>query len=307
MLSTTSIVRTGAAAVAAALLSAGVAGPVVAADKSHDNTHRPANAQANHDRAHAKAAEGKAGKAAKREKGNQGRSADKPAAKENNGQGDERGNGHTPVTVCHLLGNGSYNLLTFDDNALQAHQGHGDIYPVPADGCPEGEEAPAADADDKGGDNGNGHTPVTVCHVLGNGSYIELTFDDSALDAHMAHGDLEWTEAGCPTDESTTPGDDEPVVPSDEETLLPGDESVALPGTEILGAERLVDTTAVDATQVAGVEQVAGVNRAAVATGPMAGILPSTGAAPLGLAVAAGLGLLGAGATLLVRRRAQLG
>lgn len=39
------------------------------------------------------------------------------------------------VTVCHVTGNG-YNLLTFNANALSAHLGHGDIYPVPDNGCP---------------------------------------------------------------------------------------------------------------------------------------------------------------------------
>ncbi len=46
------------------------------------------------------------------------------------------GTGHTPVTVCHRLGNGGYHVLTMDDSALKAHLGHGDLYPVPADGCP---------------------------------------------------------------------------------------------------------------------------------------------------------------------------
>ena len=36
------------------------------------------------------------------------------------------------VTVCHILGNGSYNLLTFDDSALPAHVAHGDHAPEPA-------------------------------------------------------------------------------------------------------------------------------------------------------------------------------
>ena len=53
------------------------------------------------------------------------------------------GTGHTPVTVCHRLGNGGYHVLTMDDSALKAHLGHGDLYPVPADGCPPAPAAPA--------------------------------------------------------------------------------------------------------------------------------------------------------------------
>ena len=33
------------------------------------------------------------------------------------------GTGHTPVTVCHRLGNGGYHVLTMDDSALKACQG----------------------------------------------------------------------------------------------------------------------------------------------------------------------------------------
>lgn len=47
-----------------------------------------------------------------------------------------RGGGHTSVTVCHIMGHGGYKLLTMDDDALQAHIDHGDLYPVPEGGCP---------------------------------------------------------------------------------------------------------------------------------------------------------------------------
>lgn len=45
---------------------------------------------------------------------------------------DDNGNGggHTPVVVCH---NGQ--ALTIDDDALDAHLSHGDLYPVPVEGC----------------------------------------------------------------------------------------------------------------------------------------------------------------------------
>src|SRR4051794_4299422 len=82
------------------------------------------------------------------------------------------GEGHTPVTVCHREGNGSYHVITFDDDALPAHLAHGDISPVPADGCPASETSPGGGGGDHPCPNGDmngdkpgcgeGHTPVTV-------------------------------------------------------------------------------------------------------------------------------------------------
>jgi len=42
----------------------------------------------------------------------------------------------TRIHICHRLGNGGYNEITIDDDALPAHLAHGDIYPVPEGGCP---------------------------------------------------------------------------------------------------------------------------------------------------------------------------
>lgn len=197
------------------------------------------------------------------------------------GQGDERGDGHAPVTVCHLLGNGSYNLLTFDRNALEAHQRHGDLYPVPADGCPESSDDVRPSNDHEHGTPG--HERATVCHLLGNGSYNELTFDAHALRAHEAHGDLYPVPAdGCPTSSEGV-----------------GDEA------DIAGVDAIAEGDGPSANgEVLGTEQFAGANRSAPQTGPIAGILPQTGAGQLGLAAAAGLGLLAAGGTVLARRRA---
>ena len=69
------------------------------------------------------------------------------------------GTGHTPVTVCHRLGNGGYHVLTMDDSALKAHLGHGDLYPVPADGCPAAPaKAPAKTPAKNPGKQGPDHT-----------------------------------------------------------------------------------------------------------------------------------------------------
>ena len=40
-----------------------------------------------------------------------------------------RGKGAVKVDVCHLKGNGSYNLISVSENALSAHLGHGDVLP----------------------------------------------------------------------------------------------------------------------------------------------------------------------------------
>ena len=52
-----------------------------------------------------------------------------------------RGDGHTPVTICHLTGNGKFVVITVDDDgAFHGHTYHGgDIIPAPAAGCPGGE------------------------------------------------------------------------------------------------------------------------------------------------------------------------
>lgn len=209
---------------------------------------------------------------------------------------------HDPVTVCHVLGNGSYIELTFDDSALDAHLAHGDLREVPENGCPAGAEDPRTS-----GSPSNGHTPVTVCHVLGNGSYNELTFDDSALKAHIAHGDLHPVPAaGCPAEEDPTSGPD---------TAVPGtvDGDIDTGGTQDLGDEvagvskEVTSERGVPAEDVAvlGVEQEATANRAPATVAPAAGFLPQTGAGQVAMFVVAGLGALAAGAALLSRRRVR--
>jgi LPXTG-motif cell wall-anchored protein len=298
MLTRKPLIRTAAAAVATVFITTGSMAPVHGGE-THGSADRPAHAEARHTEAHAKADQAREGK--------RDRSESRPADQgSDNGLGDERGNGHTPVTVCHLLGDGSYNLLTFDENALTAHKNHGDLYPVPEAGCPDAEDAavgnPAGAEPDQGA---LGHTPVTVCHVLGDGSYNLLTFDDSALDAHVGHGDLYPVPVdGCPTGGTTTGSDD------DDDVLTPGGSGEIL-GAGVLGVERLAggvtsgDTTA-DAAML-GVEESAAAARVAAVLGPVAGILPQTGAAPIAFSLAAGLVLVGAGATVLARRRSQVG
>jgi hypothetical protein len=45
------------------------------------------------------------------------------------------------VNICHVTGsqtNPSFELTEIPEEALKGHLGHGDIYPVPATGCPSG-------------------------------------------------------------------------------------------------------------------------------------------------------------------------
>lgn len=200
------------------------------------------------------------------------------------------GNGHTPVTVCHSLGNGGYIEITFDENALEKHvDNHDDLYPVPADGCP----APVEDAE-KDADNDR----VTVCHILGNGSYNLLTFDDSALPAHLAHGDHAASsddDADC----GIAVAGVSTSTPSDSPQTSATASGNAVEQSEVLGveAERAAGSTVT--------AEAAGANRAPAVVAPAAGILPATGAGDYALVLLGGVGLLAAGAALLARRRLQ--
>ena len=295
------LARTAAAAAATALVAAGGLAPALADDGDDGRDGAAQDHRASAD----KGDSGRQGP--KQDKG--GKAGQDKGSKANQGQGDERGNGHTPVTVCHLLGNGGYHVLTFDDNALEAHVNHGDIYPVPAEGCPTSSD----DVQEQSFRGQPGHVRVTVCHVLGNGGYHELTFDEHALRAHEAHGDLYPVPAGgCPAE--TTEETPDETVPGTTQDDTPGDETDETPVVEedtttneatVAGVEQFATGTAPRTGQVLGTEAVAGVNRTAPVAGPLAGVLPQTGAGRLGLAAGAGLALIGAGAALVARRRTQ--
>jgi LPXTG-motif cell wall-anchored protein len=345
MLSKHAFSRVAAAGAAVALIIVGGVTPASAAhDNTHGKT--PEHAEANHAAAEQKAeqarsgsdnaggdnarpeqkpaAAGRDGAATPSDKRARPQAATskrpgKPGAKPNAAQAHSNGNQgkgnhgkgpqgkanppkHDPVTVCHLLGNGSYIELTFDDSALDAHLAHGDLREVPENGCP----AAAEDAATSGSPS-NGHTPVTVCHVLGNGSYHELTFDDSALKAHIAHGDLHPVPAaGCPGEEDPTSGPGA-ALPGTEDGGVDTDGTQAL-ADEVAGvSEEATPERVAPAEDVAvlGVEQEATANRAPATLAPSAGFLPQTGAGQVAMFVVAGLGALAAGAALLSRRRVR--
>ncbi len=158
-----SLLRVAAATTVAVFMTVGGLGPVHAAN---DKADEKADNSAGH----------------RADKGNGGKSANAPEK-------------HDPVTICHAKGNGGYVQITIDDDAYEAHvENHGDVAPSADGGCPQPEESEGKDKDkgqdkDKGA-GGQGTVRVEVCHLEGNGSYHVIEFDDSALDAHVAHGDL---------------------------------------------------------------------------------------------------------------------
>ncbi|MGN6574086.1 MAG: LPXTG cell wall anchor domain-containing protein, partial [Nocardioides sp.] len=277
-------VRSSAAVTAALLMTALSAAPALAdhdhgQGKSRDGGQSAAHRQdGDHSRGHARG---------RSDDGDQERTRNRPTGRGSSttgadekrgsarsaeagdeGRGDERGNGHTPVTVCHLLGNGGYHLLTMDDNALSAHLRHGDVYPDADGACPagttenRGTTAPSEDLEETTTSQDDTEETSTVTD--------ETTVDD------------ETTTGTTTTDESRT--------------------GAVVAGVEAFAGPRAATDARVGT--VAGVEATRGANRAAPVTGPLAGILPQTGAgAMLSGALVGGLGLLAGGAVLVARRR----
>ncbi|PTA67709.1 hypothetical protein C8263_11395 [Deinococcus arcticus] len=124
------------------------------------------------------------------------------------------------MTICHRTGSATnpYNLITVSRNALDAHQGHGDIIPAPPEGCPttaDGAQpsptppsptppaptppnpAPPSPTPPEGGND-----KVSICHATGsaNNPYNLITVSANALEAHRGHGDIiPAPPEGCPT------------------------------------------------------------------------------------------------------------
>lgn len=65
--------------------------------------------------------------------------------------GTVSGTAGAKVTLCHATGSAKnpYVMITVDQSALPAHQGHGDIIPAPAGGCPQPTAAPAKNTQPK--------------------------------------------------------------------------------------------------------------------------------------------------------------
>lgn len=112
------------------------------------------------------------------------------------------------VEICHTKGNGSFELININADALQAHLEHGDVAPggtvpgqsglVLAADCSvtsTGQNTPAQNAPDQTAPlplptiKGKKASKVDVCHRTGNGTFILININRNALPAHLAHGD----------------------------------------------------------------------------------------------------------------------
>ena len=87
--------------------------------------------------------------------------------------------GQPQITICHREGNGSSHTITVALPSLPAHLGHGDTLGPCPDPDPDPDPDPGPDPEDR----------VTICHREGNGSSHSITVDESAVAAHLAHGD----------------------------------------------------------------------------------------------------------------------
>jgi hypothetical protein len=225
----------------------------------------------------------------------------KKCGEEGGENGGEHGGGHTPVTVCHREGNGSYHVITFDDDALSAHLAHGDIYPVPEGGCPQETAPECPNGDMNGAEEGCG-SPATTEECPG--------------------GDMNGAEPGCgstpgpgPNTTGTTPPGDQPaavVLPASGESpaATPPADSNAVLGERISGGGT---PSTPSGNKVAGVNAEGG-NAPAAAAAPAAaqatvpaaeGTLPFTGTDAMLIALIGCLLLLaGFGFQRLADRRA---
>lgn len=280
MLTTKSLARTAAATAGLALVVAGAAAPAGAAED--------AGADRGQDRAAAQSESRRAAAAEKRSSVAKGRSADAPHGKAYGPSAAQRSS--TQGSSARADARGSSDARTQTSN-----QGLGD-------------------------ERGDGHTPVTVCHATGNGEFVAVTFDENAFDKHvenhMKHmaGHQDYVvEEGTGCEEVATTATGTTATDTTATGLLTAtgtdtvtDEEATAPDAQVLGVEAFAARTGagVEAPAVLGAEAVAAGSAGVPVTGPLAGILPQTGAAPMALAATAGLGLLGAGATMLRRRRA---
>jgi hypothetical protein len=64
--------------------------------------------------------------------------------------------------------------------------------------------------------NGEGHTPVTICHMPGTPAEHSLTVDDDAIPAHLAHGDRLGECAAAPPPTTTTTEEPPPTTTTEE-------------------------------------------------------------------------------------------
>ena len=128
-----------------------------------------------------------------------------PGGKGGGTTGGTTGNDGKKTTICHKTGSESnpYVEITVSNNALKAHEGHGDLIPAPAAGCP------GKGTGTTGGTTGDDGKKTTICHKTGSESnpWVEITVSNNALKAHEGHGDLIPAPAsGCPGKGTGTTG-----------------------------------------------------------------------------------------------------
>jgi hypothetical protein len=107
------------------------------------------------------------------------------------------------VEVCHKKGNGSYELVNVNEDALQSHLAHGDAAPgsaVPGQAgmvfgadCSLSSTAQNEQSQPEtlppAANHGKKADKVDVCHLRGNEVFILININRNALSAHLLHGD----------------------------------------------------------------------------------------------------------------------
>jgi hypothetical protein len=107
------------------------------------------------------------------------------------------------VEVCHQKGNGSYELIKINADALQSHLAHGDAAPgaaVPGQAgmvfgadcslTSTGQNEPVQpETLPPATNNGKKADKVDICHKRGNETFILINVNRNALPAHLSHGD----------------------------------------------------------------------------------------------------------------------
>lgn len=124
------------------------------------------------------------------------------------------------VTICHFPPGNPENVqvIEISENAVDTHVGlhDGDFVMQPGDLCP-------ASVDDED-DEENGHTPVSICHLIGNGNYNLIVVDDDAVDGHLGHGDKLPVNGACPPDEPDDECENQAQVATNSECPPPPDD-----------------------------------------------------------------------------------
>jgi prepilin-type N-terminal cleavage/methylation domain-containing protein len=112
--------------------------------------------------------------------------------------------------VSSIEGAGSHSAAAGGHSAECGHDHSGS-------GTDGGAFAPTALAKSNNNGKGKGHVPVTICHRAGPRKWFNITVDESAVPAHLGHGD--YLGACRPED-----GPDEPIPEDPEAPEDPGDD-----------------------------------------------------------------------------------